>query len=566
MIKFLPIGHLDINTDPSRLPAEISGKDEISGAMRRCTNLNLDEMGIAKTRFGSNKVNSSAVASNAHRLEEMDGHRYLFSGTLLFRDEVQIASLLISRKWSAIQYNAFNDLTLSLFALNGVDRKRIDGSNVNEWGITPPVVAPAIAIGAGTGLTGDYNAKYTYVRKSGTTVIAESNPSPAASAAVTLANQSLSITCTAPTDSQVTHIRIYRTLTGGAIYYYDQELTLPTVTVDSSTVDTGLGTEVEVDHDRPPLGNITAGPTYNGYCFILKDNLLYFCRPNRPEYWPSTYYVEVGSRQRPLTAIAFLNGLPYVFSRYEAHLIQGSSYLSFFPFFLEGVMGAVSQDAVAVVKSHGIYRVAPDGIYLFNGSEDKKVSEAMFDPIFHGETRGSIPGMDLGFVDNCWLTLFRNHLYFGYPATHQYPDNVLVTNLSTNKTVHHDYSKVFRCVAVDKANDRLLAVDDSGYIWHIEDEGAIRDDTTNISWQIESKAFSDQLYKYFPRSAKYDVDVAEGATANGYILLGDEIKQTHVLSGSRNTKKRLITPCTGDRLGVRISGTGPVTIMEVEVI
>lgn len=566
MVKFLPIGFLDINTDPSRLPGEVSGKDEVSGAMRRCTNLNLDETGVAKTRDGSSKVNASAVAQTAAwLLEEMGGIRYLFSGTVLYRNEASIATELTSAKWGAIQYNSYNDTTQQIFALNGTNRKRISGSSVNEWGLDAPTVAPILAIGALTGLTGDYNAKYTYVRKVGTAVVCESNPSPAAAAAQGLTNQSLSITCTAPLDTQVTHIRVYRTLADGGTYYYDSEITLPTVVKDTNTADTALGTEVEIDHYRPPLGTVVVGPAYNGYCFILKDNLLYFCKANRPEYWPLTYYIEVGHLQRPLKAAEFLNGLLYAFNEDEIYLIQGTGYESFFPFPMSAMTGALSHECVESVKGKGIFHVGRDGIYLFTGSEDLKITEAQFDPIFNETAVGSIPAINQSYIQNSWLIMFQNKLYFGYPKTgSQYPDNILVINLLTNKTAHYDYSQTFRCITIDRENNRLLAVDGSGYIWHLEDSDLDTDVNTAIAWQIESKSFADQLYKYFPRSAKYDVDLISGS-ANAYILLGDEIKQTHSLNGSRITRKRLITSCTGDRLGVRITGSGQVTIREVEI-
>jgi len=90
------------------------------------------------------------------------------------------------------------------------------------------------------------------------------------------------------------------------------------------------------------------------------------------------------------------------------------------------------------------------------------------------------------------------------------------------------------------------------------------DGGTTISWQLESKEFSDQLRKYFPRYARYDVDVKTGGSATGNIILNEAIKQTHTIASGRSTKARLITHCTGDRLQLRITGTGPVDIFSFE--
>ena len=73
-VKFVPTGSLDITTNPSLLPQETDGKKAASGAMRRCTNLRLDETGRARTRFGSTK--GSTAISAANLMLESGGYRY----------------------------------------------------------------------------------------------------------------------------------------------------------------------------------------------------------------------------------------------------------------------------------------------------------------------------------------------------------------------------------------------------------------------------------------------------------------------------------------------------------
>lgn len=621
-VKFAPTGFLNISTDPSQLPAEVSGKSEVSGAMRRCKNLRLDSQGIAETRYGSRKVNASAVdQTTAHLLLEMGGYRYLFAGTKAYRDETSIATGLTSAKWRGILYNAFNVTTQSIFALNGTDRKRVSGSTVAEWGIAAPTTAPTLAginyiitqdweddnvTGAvklfptegatqnyiygwelyysdsennpATSTNSNYDmyyfetntkaafgVKFTYCRKSGTTLECESNPSSATSVTQGLTN-GIKVTWPTVSDSQVTHVRIYRTLAAGAIYYYAGEFEVGNLIAALTATDSALGSEVETDHDRPPLGEVVAGPAYNGYCFILKDNLLYYCKANRPEYWPALYYVEAGAPQFPLKAIAFYNGAAYVMNRHEIYMIQGTGQASFFPYPTSAKTGALSQEAVASVKGRGIYRVLPDGIWLFTGSEDDKITEDNFAPIFRGEATGTLPAINQTYIENCWLFFDRNKLYFAYPGgTATQPDNIVVTNVQTGKTAHYDYSTKFLSIAVDRTNDRILAVDDSGFVWILDDKDRDDDNGAAIGWEIESKAYSDSVYKYFPRYAKYDVEVGSGGIANGYVLLNDTSIQTHAISGTRQTKKRLIAGSTGDRLGIRLSGSGSIKIYQVEV-
>ena len=227
---FNPTGTLNVSWDASDLPGEAKDKTEVSGAMTRCKNLRSNQHGKLVVRDGSAKINGSAIETDIWWIEEMAtlGTRYTFAGTKIYEDEVSLATGLTSAQWAAIQYNSFNDTTKQIFALNGTDRKRLTAGAANEWGIAAPTVAPTISAGSGKGLTGQYNAKYTYLRKVGNAVVAESNPSPAASDAVVLSDQSLVASITDPTDTQVTHIRLYRTLAGGSIYYLDMELAAST--------------------------------------------------------------------------------------------------------------------------------------------------------------------------------------------------------------------------------------------------------------------------------------------------------------------------------------------------
>ena len=219
-VFFTPDGSLNIAVDASDLP-EVEGK---SGALTRCKNLRTNEGGKAITRDGSTKLNTSAINAAIWWIEEQAGKRFAFAGTQIYEDEVSIATGLNDAQWAAIKYNAFNDTTDNIFALNGTDRKRIESSSVKEWGIAAPTVAPTLFNGQGVGLTGLYNVKYTYIRKVGSVIVAESNPSPSADEYEDVNDQSLAVDITSSADTQVTHVRLYRTLKDGITYYADQTI------------------------------------------------------------------------------------------------------------------------------------------------------------------------------------------------------------------------------------------------------------------------------------------------------------------------------------------------------
>jgi hypothetical protein len=401
---------------------------------------------------------------------EQAGVRYEFSGPQIFRNESSIVSGLTDAQWSAIKYNSFNDTTEQIFAINGTDRKRIQSSTVSEWGITAPSAAPTVGVGTGTGLTGSYLAKITYCRKVGTVVVSESNPS-SASTSQSLSNQALRVTWVASSDSQVTHVRVYRTSAGGGIYYHDQDVAIGAVTVDTTTADNSLGNEVEEDHDRPPTGTFVIGPAYDGTCYIIKDNLLHFCKPKQPDYWPGDHYIEVSTVQFPCKSGCFHNGQLYIATQNDLHLIQGSGFGNIVPIKQSAKTGAQGVFGMAAVKGKGIFHTGTDGIYLFSGT-DTKITESTYDPIFRGETKNGIPGVSS--METSWLHVFGNYLYFGYTSEgYTYPTNIIVLNLDTNRTSYFEYNDgdvvSIRCVTTDEENKRLLAGDTNGFIRELED-------------------------------------------------------------------------------------------------
>lgn len=564
-ILWKPNGTLDVATEPTDLPQSGDAKNQVSEALARCKNLRLDSRGRLSLRDGSTKLNASAIATAIWLVIVQGGTRYAFAGTAIYEDESSIATGLTSAQWSGMLYNQFNDTTQQVYALNGTDRKRIEGSTVYEWGIEPPSAAPTLGA-ASTGLTGDYLARITYCKKVGSVVVSESNPSPAPSAAQTLSNQGLTVTWAASSDPQVTHVRVYRTLADGAIYFHDQDVAIGTTTVTTTTTDANLGTQLATDHDRPPLGSFVLGPTYDGTAFIIKDNLLYYCKPKQPEYWPTTYFIEVSPVQFPGKSLVFHNGQPYFLTTEEIYYIQGTGNGTFFPLPMRAKTGAQGHFGAVSVAGHGIFHTGPDGVYLFSGT-DKKITQAQFDPIFRGETKGGVPGV--ASMSTAVLHYYNGKLYFGYAASGEsFPANWLVTDLETQRTtyfVYNDGSDVqIRCLATDQTNDRLIAGDNTGFVRTIENQSVTDDSGTAISWEARSKEFTLQTRAHFPRWNKYDIDASSAASCVANTYLDGSSIQSHTITGDRDTKRRLIVQDNGERCQFGISGSGPITIYAVE--
>ncbi len=342
--------------------------------------------------------------------------------------------------------------------------------------------------------------------------------------------------------------------------------TTPIDDFDSSLPDGFLGTEVARDHNRPPLGSFVFGPAFDGTCFILIDNLLHYCKPKQPEYWPALFFIEVSPLQFPLKTGLFYNQQPYVFATNEIYYVAGTGNGTFLASRTQARTGAQSVLGAVAVDGKGIYHTGPDGIYLYANGLDRKITEDNLEPIFRGETINNLPGVSS--MTTSWLVAFKNNLYFGYQSSGSYPTNVLVMNLDDNKLqyfIYNDGSDVeIRTVTVDETNNRLLVGDNTGFVRVVESKNDVDDSGTAISYEIQSKDFTLQTRKHFPRFVKYDIEVPSGSTCTGELILDGSVHQSHTISGSRVTKRRLVGTGNGDRAANRISGTGPVTIYAAE--
>ena len=541
--------------------------------------------------------------------------------------------------WTAVLYNPYNSTTEAIYAMNGSYRHRIEDDQVFDWGIDAPDTIPSVAVGASTGLTGEYNAKYTFCRKERNSIVCESNASIAAAAAVDLTDESFEIEASVPKDRQVNCIGFYRTLTDGATYYLDQYLNYVTgdyacchgweaddeyitgweyrfttenitdksedcftweilrsqyslsdtmvratspadniyeiddvyvtvPTIDTDTADASLGTELHTDHDRPPKGSFIAGPTFNGTLFAIDGNKLYYSKVKQPEYWPSTSYINVGSPQFPGKCVIFYNKAPFYLTKREIYFIYGTSSTDFMPYRVAAKTGTQSVYGGLGVEGYGIFHIGSDGLYLYSPTsdyatgKDDKITGA-FDEVFRGNNTNGVTGA--GDLSNSWLVYWEDKLYFGYPGGEDsYPQNILVFYLAAKRVGYFTRNEPIHAVAVDDTNNRLLAADRDGYMWVIEDKTVTDDDGTAIEWEVESKDFTLQTRRHFPRWCKYDVDASDSDSASGEIFLDDSSLQTHTITGDRVTRRRLITTGNGKRMSVRISGSGPVEIYAAE--
>lgn len=344
--------------------------------------------------------------------------------------------------------------------------------------------------------------------------------------------------------------------------------TTPLGEFDLDTPDASLSTLVQTNHDRPPAGSFVFGPVYDGTVFAIVENALFFCLPKQPEHWPQLNSVQVSTPQFPGIMGLLHNGQAYYLTAIEIFYIQGTGSGTFLPIAMKAKTGTQSAEGAVPVDGKGIFHTGPDGIYLFANGSDRKITEETLEPLFRGEDVNGMPGVST--MSTSWLGVFKNHLYFGYQdEDHSYPSNVLAMNLDTGKVqyyVYNDGSDVqIRTTAIDHTNKRLLVGDNSGFIRVIESTLYTEDGSEPIDWQIQSKDFNLGIRKHFPRWLKYDVDASNATGVTGELLLDGTVLHTHIITGNRNTKRRLVGVGNGNRAAIRLSGSGPATVHGAEL-
>jgi len=446
-----------------------------------------------------------------------------------------------------------NQSNEALFLGEETNQKVENDGTVSKWGIAPPDIAPTLAIGVAGSLTGDYYFKFTYVRKVGSLLVQESNPSPA-SVVIAATSDKIDVTCTASGDSQVTHIRIYRTLAdpaGGDTgeFYYDQEISGTTAT--SEYVDSFLGTLIEVNNDEPPSGiDCIGGPGQYNRLFAGVNNKLYFSKALKPESWPALYYVEVGTPYDQLLSLQDWGGSVFMFTKETIYSLQGTDPSTFYPNKTLVERGLFSKQAI-VKTEKGIIYLSYDGIYLFNGQVEQKISGKV-DALFRGDIVNGINPLNKAHIDTCWLAYHNNKLFFGYPdSVNTLPNKVLVFDFDKGKWSIYDYGLTLISAYVDKANSRLLAGDSNTTI-HILETGD-DDNGDSFTFKIRSKEFSN-TESVAPVYIRYDITNEGGDTLYSRIQSRGVTFDTHVITDSENERRRFLGQDQYKRIGIEIEG------------
>jgi len=239
-------------------------------------------------------------------------------------------------------------------------------------GVPAPTTAPTLAPSSTSPTVETRAYVYTNVSSFGS-VKEESGPSPAATVTVTNTGATVTVSgfSAAPTTGyNITHRRIYRTITGAStvIYSFVAEIPVATTSFVDNKLVTELGSELPSLFWEPPpddLKGLVAMP--NGILAGFRGNQVWFSEPYYPHAWPAQYMLTVdfnivGLGVYQQTLVVLTTSFPY--------LISGVSPISMSQQKLPIPQPCVSKKSIAS-DQYGVLYASPNGLVsLGSGTQD----------------------------------------------------------------------------------------------------------------------------------------------------------------------------------------------------
>ena len=271
-----------------------------------------------------------------------------------------------------------------LIANGNQNLMKTDGENVYTVGITVPTI-PTVSVVADTGKlsVGNYYFRVTYVDEDGN----ESNASVASLVAtITAVGQKVTVTPSFSTITNIAKRNIYRTLAGGASYYYDGQIenntegaTFSSVQSDDALVQANsLENYHEENHDAPP-STPSLMAKRGGRIYLGVGNKLYFSK-RYYEYFPANFWIAVGNMRNITGIINQLHTLQVSTKNSVERLLGTSAQIEsadYFQFKDSYSSKGVFAPRTMVDCDNYIVFLNKDGIYILNIDQPKPLNDIL---------------------------------------------------------------------------------------------------------------------------------------------------------------------------------------------
>jgi hypothetical protein len=521
--------------------------------------------GVIRLRQGRALLASTQLDGAVRRLARLNSTRYQIAGTTWYRNFTSLRTGLSGALAEMAAYRPLNDTSGWTFLADTNGMVKDDGTTVTTWGIAAPTSAATLAAGAAGSLIGNYSVKYTYVRKVGSAIAHESNPSDVSNT-LGVTNTVIGVTGIADsTDTQVTHKRVYRTVDTGSTWLFDSEMAQGVTTATLSQADTALGTAAETDNDVPPVCGWVI--EFQGHLFVLRDpdnpHYLWYSKHFRPESVPTTQYLEVGDPSDPLQSAVRLVGLLGVFTRQTKYRVFGNATSGFTYVEALSAKGTPAPQAVLATDAGALF-VARDGLFLTNFLQADTLLTAAIESLWAGETVNDFAPIDWSRADEMALTAWKQRYYFSYPTT---DGDTMMAVYSRETAKFYFYSHRMTALYAEEYNDLLLGGTAYGEVHRLEVGSTDADQPVSLSVELADRAGGNvwalKRFDYW----KADVD-AQGGTVTLELLIDGVVRARRACTGTRQRELwRLPDGTQGTTWRVRVasSGTARVEVHGVRV-
>jgi hypothetical protein len=490
-----------------------------------------------------------------------------------------------------VEFRGTNAVVPEVFIANGrVNAATGDGgmlrygANLGVWGIAAPTDIPGAALNSGGSLTGTYSIKYTFVRKAGSVVVHESNPSPA-SGDVALTADDLDVTIIGSTDVDITHVRVYRPVAGGAIYLLDTEFENEAVVTGTlSKADGSLGAAVDEDNTPPEPATIAHALRNRIWTNDLaRGNRLRYTARFLPERQPAANFIDIGSENHTITAIDSINGVLIVFTETtKFRIVEQSGGVSavgadlpfigaavgigsgtdFFALELPSSRGTKAPKAV-VSTGFGIIYPTKEGLFVTSGgaSAESLLSQKV-QSLFIGVKEEDIPPIDFEFESNMAAEFYRGRYYLSYTSiesTDGTNDYTAIYDIAADEWSF--WKEGFSDILFDDEDNRLLGGRADGSVDELETPGLFSDSSAltaiTSSAITSSQSGGDIMTRKLFLYVRVDAEVDAGDTLTAEFFTDSTSRKTFTITGSRTRELlRLPSGSTGFTWKVKFSFTG----------
>lgn len=259
-------------------------------------------------------------------------------------------------------------------------------ANCYPMGLIPPMTAPTVSAGAAGTLSGTFRVKFSFaIKDSSGNVLSESPLSPA-SAQVTVSSQKVTAKFEASRDTQVTHRRLYRTVTNGSVYFPWFDVEGNTLTQASDDLSDTLLDDIEAPTElgAPP------GTMPGTYLMLIAEwkgrlwgvgnidvDTLLFSGAGSIYAWPADYTLDIspiGADQYGITGLIPRRDELGICKRNIIWKVVGDSPDSFEPIKVVEGKGVFGTDTIRVIRDTG-YFLGGDGVYTWGPEGVKSISD-----------------------------------------------------------------------------------------------------------------------------------------------------------------------------------------------